>query len=187
MTPVVALDAMGVVYTAADDVAELLVPYLRELGCQLDDEAIEAIYTEGSLGRISSAELWERCGVAGNDAEYCSRHELTPGLGDLLTDLEAAGTRVAVLSNDVSEWSVLLRERFDLTSWISDWVISGDIGIRKPDPRAYEALVRTLGVPAAEIHFFDDRPRNVDAARTAGLQSYVFKGWTQVRATAGAY
>lgn len=185
MTTVLALDAMGVVFSAADDVAELLVPYLREQGCTLDDAEIEEVYTACSLGLMTSAQLWERCGVDGSDDDYCSRHELTPGTTELLADVAGSVDRILVLSNDVSEWSRLLRDRFGLTRWVPDWVVSGDLGVRKPDSRAYEALVNAAGVPAADIHFFDDRPRNVDAAREGGLQAHLFSSWDQVREVVG--
>lgn len=171
---VLALDAMGVVYSTADDVRDLLVPYLRERGCARSDAEIEDQYNRCSLGQFTSAQFWQQCGVLGDDEEYCSRHELTPGVLDLLATPTDAGWRVVALTNDVSEWSRLLRTRFDLTRWIPDWIVSGDIGIRKPDPRAYDALVHAAGVPATDIHFFDDRPRNVTAARQAGLDGRLF-------------
>ncbi|WP_177328723.1 hypothetical protein [Amycolatopsis australiensis] len=43
---VVLFDAMGVLYASADDVGELLVPYLRTHGCVLRREEIEQLYEE---------------------------------------------------------------------------------------------------------------------------------------------
>jgi hypothetical protein len=47
-----ALDAMGVIYPAGDDVAELLCPFVREHGRVSDDNRIEALYREVNLGRM---------------------------------------------------------------------------------------------------------------------------------------
>jgi hypothetical protein len=55
---VLAIDAMGVLYEAADDVGELLVPYLRGLGCRLPPDEIERLYTRCSLGELSSTGFW---------------------------------------------------------------------------------------------------------------------------------
>ncbi|WP_447002320.1 HAD family hydrolase [Saccharothrix isguenensis] len=169
---VVALDAMGVLYRHADDVADLLAPYVRERGCALSDEEIEAAYRLCSSGEFDSAELWRRLGVpaTASDTEYCGLHELSDGVPELLDELVAAGFRVACLSNDVSEWSLLLRRRFGLDRWIDTWVISGDIGVRKPDRRAYEHLLAAVGVPAVAVLFADDRPRNVAAAVDLGIR-----------------
>lgn len=48
---------------------------------------------------------------------------------------------------------------------------SYQIGYRKPERRAFEHVVQTLGVPASSILFFDDAPANVEGARQAGLQA----------------
>ena len=69
------LDAMGVIYRARDDVAELLIPYLREIDCQLTDREIEHLYRETSLGRLTSSEFWRQCGVDGDDAEVLAAVE----------------------------------------------------------------------------------------------------------------
>jgi HAD superfamily hydrolase (TIGR01509 family) len=172
---VVALDAMGVIYRSADDVTDLLVPYARSLGCRLEEDRILQAYVECSLGAMTSSELWEQLGVAGDDEEYCRGHELTDGVPDALERLEAAGVTLACLSNDVSEWSLLLRGRFGLDRHIRTWVISGDIRVRKPDPRAYDALARALDVAPRDILFVDDRAKNVQAARAAGLNSILYE------------
>ncbi|MDX3537875.1 HAD-IA family hydrolase [Streptomyces sp. MB09-01] len=167
----IAFDAMGVLYRSPDDVAELLVPYARVKGSTLGEQQIRELYTECSLGRIGTAELWEGLGTHGaSDEEYCRAHELTKGAAPLLKRLAYQGIRLACLSNDVSVWSVLLRRRFRLDETITTWVISGDIGVRKPDPKAYEALCRAVDTAdPGRVLFIDDRAANVAAARAVGL------------------
>jgi hypothetical protein len=104
---VVVFDAMGVLYSSADDVGEFLVPYLRDHGCVLDRGEIAQRYKECRLG---------------------------------------TGVRLACLSNDVSEWSKLLRERFGLSEYITDWFISADIGVRKARSRSGLQALR-FGTP----------------------------------------
>jgi putative hydrolase of the HAD superfamily len=48
---------------------------------------------------------------------------------------------------------------------------SHEIGLRKPERRAFEHVARALGVPASSIMFFDDSLENVEGARKAGLQA----------------
>ncbi|MFF2775535.1 HAD family hydrolase [Streptomyces sp. NPDC058052] len=172
----VVFDAMGVLYRSADDVAELLVPYATGKGSPLDAPRIGELYTECSLGRFDTDELWRRLGVSGaSDEEYCALHELTEGTLPLLERLTDRGVGLACLSNDVSEWSVLLRRRFALDKLIPTWVISGDIGARKPAPESFGALLATLDVTdARRVLFVDDRKANVEAARAAGLTAAHF-------------
>ncbi|MCL2779983.1 MAG: HAD-IA family hydrolase [Actinomycetia bacterium] len=177
----VAFDAMGVLYSSGDDVAEILIPCLRELSCPADSQTIADLYRRASLGQLTSAELWTTLGVRADDDAYCARHALTPGISDLLVELAEAGTPMACLSNDVREWSVALRRRFGLDRWIGAWVVSGATGVRKPDPAAFAALVEATGVPAERLVFFDDRPVNVNAARAAGIDAIRFTGVAAAR------
>ena len=79
--------------------------------------------------------------------------------------------RLACLSNDVSSWSLKLRRRFEFESWIDEWLISGDLGLRKPSPAIYLKAVERLGVAPGEITFVDDRPRNLDSAQDLGINT----------------
>lgn len=172
---VVALDAMGVLYRSVDDVTELLVPYARAHGSRLEPQRMYELYVECSLGRMSAAELWERLGTAGaDDEEYCRGFQLTEGVLPAIERLRARGIGLACLSNDVSEWSLVLRRMFGLDRYVGTWVISGDIGVRKPSAEAYAALSRAVGVDPGRILFVDDRMANVRAARASGLGSVLF-------------
>jgi len=180
-TTLVVFDAMGVLYSVGDDESELLIPYLRELGCVLGDAQIRRLYREASVGMMTSAQFWRECRVMGDEEEYCSRHALTPGMEDLLADLHGEGVSLGCLSNDVSEWSRLLRERFGLEAWIQTWAISGDLRVRKPDPAAFRALVGLSGVPLDHMIFFDDNDTNVEAALRCGMDAIRFTSVTQAR------
>ncbi|MFT3800568.1 MAG: HAD-IA family hydrolase [Burkholderiaceae bacterium] len=169
----VLLDAMGVIYASGDDVGELLIPFLRENGVDAPQADIEHAYREASLGRFSSSRFWQRFGLdAGVEDRYLARHTLHPGLPAFLERLPDR-IRLACLSNDVSEWSRKLRDRFGLTSRIVHWTISGDVGLRKPDPAIYE-LVKAVCVEPARTLFVDDRLANVEAARASGFEAVLF-------------
>ena len=159
--PVLALDAMGVIYDHGDDVNELLVPYVRSLGCTLTEDEINAYYIQCSLGRTTSTQLWGELGVANraNDIDYVSRHRLTPGVMDVLRMAKTREWTLACLSNDVAEWSLLLRRRFVLEGLITEWVISGEVGCRKPEWPIYENLIESVGVSGKGIVFVDDREK----------------------------
>jgi len=173
----VAFDGMGVLYKEGDDVVELLIPYLRDHGCTKSNEFIGEVYTRASEGQLTSAGLWTTLGAkAASDETYLASHELNPGMEALLARLSRHGVPLACLSNDLKEWSRWLRHHLGLEQWVSTWVISGEIGVRKPQPGAYEALIRACRVSAERIMFIDDRKRNVEAAAKAGLQAVLFDG-----------
>ena len=173
MPEILVLDAMGVLYQAGDDVAELLVPFVRQHGmASLSAEDIDRDYVAASLGQLEMAEFWARMGVdAAREDEYLAGHRLIDGTLDALPRLKTRYGRLACLSNDVSRWSLKLRRQFGLEAWIDTWFISGDLGLRKPSPEIYRHAIDCLGVEPDDITFVDDRPRNLDAARQLGIQT----------------
>lgn len=171
---VVALDAMGVLYRDGNVVNRLLVPYLRGKGCQAPVATIRAAYHACSRGEIGTGELWARVGVSGSDEEYCESHTLNPGVHSALGRLREAGLSLACLTNDTSRWSALLRQRFGLDRYIDRWYVSAEIGIRKPEAGAYQALLSGLDLPAPDVLFVDDRGPNLLPARAAGMRTLLF-------------
>lgn len=169
------LDAMGVVFRAADDVAELLVPFVAEQGGSHDSAAIETAYIDASLGAIGADEFWQRVGLdAAVEEDYLARHQLVTGVSALMQSAVDAGIALWCLSNDVGRWSRRLRQRLGLEAYFSGATISGDVGLRKPDPAIYQAVLEASGHAAADLLFVDDRTKNVDAARAAGIETILF-------------
>ena len=172
---VLVLDAMGVIYRSADDVAELLVPFVREHGSSRDTAYITREYRCSSLGRMSSAELWQNLGVSPTlEDEYLAGHSLSPGFREFLQAVLPHVDSLWCLSNDVSEWSQKLREWNELTAHFAGFVISGDVGIRKPDSAIYDVLLSRVGRAAHECIFVDDRVANLDTAQLLGFQTVLF-------------
>lgn len=167
----IVLDAMGVIYKAGDDVAELLVPYVAAHG-GADAPRVDAEYVRASRGEQTAAEFWRRVGLDEvHEDAFLAGHSVAPDLIPFLEWATRSGYHLACLSNDVSEWSAKLRRRFGLERYVQDWVISGDVKVRKPEPRIYAALIDRLCAPAGSLLLVDDRMRNLDAAKRAGLQT----------------
>jgi FMN phosphatase YigB (HAD superfamily) len=173
--PILVLDAMGVIYRVGDDVVALLVPFIREQGGIRDADAIEAAYREASLGNFDAREFWRRVGISPDlEDQYLARLELSTGVLEFLRLAPARFQSVVCLSNDLSEWSHRLRRRFCLEPYFAAWYISGDLGLRKPDPQIYARVVAELGVPATRLMFVDDRVRNLDPAADLGMDTVYF-------------
>jgi HAD superfamily hydrolase (TIGR01509 family) len=56
----------------------------------------------------------------------------------------------------------------------ADIVISGDVGLAKPDPRIFELTARRTGLAPAELLFVDDSRTNTDAAAACGFDVHHF-------------
>ena len=169
----VVLDAMGVLFAAADDVAELLVPFVRAAGG--DAGVVATAYLEASLGAIDADTFWTRVGLDPSvEDAYLSRHALNPGAAEFLRGARAANVPVWCLSNDVARWSTKLRTSLGIEHLLSGAVISSDVGARKPDVRIYRRLLDRAGCRPADLVFVDDRARNVEAAAVLGIASKRF-------------
>ena len=104
-----------------------------------------------------------------------------PGMVDVLADLRAAGIRLVALSNWSAEMFPVARERFDFLAWFEGIVISGEVGVNKPDRRIFEHLVERFGIEPEETLLIDDSPANIDAATALGFRAIEFTDATALR------
>jgi epoxide hydrolase-like predicted phosphatase len=125
------------------------------------------------------------------DAEAChgiriDLHELAaaanPRLSaemlELVTEVRARH-RTALLTNNVREatWRAAFpMHLFDVV------VDSSAVGVRKPDPAIYTALITRLACPPGEIAFFDDFEENLAPAAAFGITAIHFTDIATCRA-----
>jgi len=78
------------------------------------------------------------------------------------------------LSNDLDEWSIHLRRRFNLDRLFEVTVISDEARVAKPHRGIYETFLARSGASAADCVFIDDRPANLAPAAGGGLRTIWF-------------
>lgn len=89
-----------------------------------------------------------------------------PVMFGLVRDLRAAGLKVGLLSNSWgNHYPAGLHEMFDAI------VISGEVGLRKPDPVIYQLVLGKLDTAADRAIFVDDAPVNIEAAAALGMHA----------------
>ena len=97
-----------------------------------------------------------------------------PGTIDVLADLRAAGVRLLALSNWSAETFPVARERFEFLAWFEEIVISGEVGVNKPDRRIFEHLMEHFDIEPRATLFIDDSSANVEAAEELGFGAILF-------------
>jgi epoxide hydrolase-like predicted phosphatase len=132
-------------------------------------------YVAYTLG-ISEAELPQL------QSDYFRDDRLDQDLIKLLDDLRQKNYRVGLLSNDSVNLELKLRNELLIFTYFDAIVISAEIGIMKPDVRAYQEIANWLGVQPAECIFVDDVLENVEGARNAGMKAIHFKPPLDLRA-----
>jgi len=172
---ILVLDAMGVIYAEGDDGQNLLYPFILEHGGCADVREVIRIYNQASIGKISSNKFWELMDLdPALEDEYLLQPRLSQGLIEFLEAISLKDIEVWCLSNDISEWSIKLRKKFGLEKYFRVFVISGDVGIRKPDLAIYLSLLQKTKRIASDLLFVDDRLQNIEAANSLGIHGILF-------------
>ena len=133
---------------AALERGEIDVPHFEDqLAARLAERSGRSIEPRGLLGRMF--------------AEFA--HE--PAMSSLVLRAKQVGLTTGLLSN--SWGNEYPREGWD--EMFDAVVISGEVGMRKPEPEIFAHVLDLLGVRADETVFVDDLAPNVRAARSLGL------------------
>ena len=139
-------------------------------------------WQEALVGRKTAEEFWYEIGPelglnSFNEVDafrhrYRADEEINEGVLNIISRLHG-NYKLAVLSNSPP----------GLAQWLADWNIinlfevvfcSGDEGIAKPDPKAFELTLERLGLKPNEAVFIDDTREHVEAARKLGLHGILF-------------
>lgn len=92
-----------------------------------------------------------------------------------MRELKAAGYRIGILTNMSPEFAPLFRRHFaDFIELGDALVISGEVGLYKPQREIYELLRMRICLPASELVFVDDVEANVRGSEAAGWRAIRF-------------
>lgn len=96
------------------------------------------------------------------------------GTVKIVRGLKAAGYPLFALSNWSNETFPLAYRRYDFLHLFDHVLISGAVGIIKPDPRIFELMLRKTGCPARNCLLIDDAPANIKVATRLGFRTARF-------------
>jgi len=146
-----------------------------------------AIWEQASTGRCPAEEAWTAIvaslGYSLNQidtfvAQFFAGDRVDPTLVELVRWMRAQGLRVGLLSNAPPgrSASASAAARWGMDGLFDAQVFSYEVGVLKPDPRMYAAILEKLDVAPAEALFIDDSPKNVAGAQAVGMQAIRFTG-----------
>lgn len=98
--------------------------------------------------------------------------ELEESMFTAVERARAGGLKTALLSNS---WGTELYPRDRMTPIFDVMVISGEVGLRKPDPAIFELTTDRLGVAPGACVFVDDHPGHLTAAAEAGMTTVLHR------------
>jgi putative hydrolase of the HAD superfamily len=145
----------------------------------LGDSRARDLLFELELGRLTEAEFEPRFAAL---LEVEPEHLVDRLFGGMQPDeamvdgvraARRAGVRTAMLSNS---WGDERYDRALLTELFDAWVISAEVGMRKPDPEIYELAAQRISLPPDACVFVDDLPGNLKPARALGMATVAHRG-----------
>jgi 2-haloacid dehalogenase len=92
----------------------------------------------------------------------------------IMRELRAAGYRTYALSNWSAETFPTTRGMYDFLDEMDGVVISGEVGVGKPDPAMFRELLARFSLTAAETVFIDDWGLNIATAASLGMVAITF-------------
>ena len=104
-----------------------------------------------------------------------------PGSEQLVRDLVDAGVRTLGLTNWSAETFHLAEPAAPAIGLLEDVLVSGSVGIAKPDERIFRLLVDRFDLTPETTVFADDSPANTAAAARIGLQTVTFTSAQDLR------
>jgi epoxide hydrolase-like predicted phosphatase len=124
------------------------------------------------LGKLEEEAFNARLGaVLGLDSDNLAGR-LFAGIGPdermlmAVAGFRAAGVKTGLISNS---WGTALYESTDLQALFDGMVISGEVGLRKPDPAIYRLGAERIGLAPEACVFVDDLGGNLKPARAMGM------------------
>ena len=178
------------------DIGNVLIEWdVKALYRQLlpDDEAIDAFLEETELLALN-IELDRGLPFEEGIASLAARHPhhsdlihafkdrwaetLVGPIAGTVTILEAlranAVPTYAITNFSAETWPIAVGRFSFLRTHFDDVVVSGEVGLIKPDPKIYRALLSQNGLAPEDCFFIDDTLANVEGARAIGMRPHHF-------------
>jgi 2-haloacid dehalogenase len=100
----------------------------------------------------------------------------------ILNEVRRAGYRTYALSNWSAETFPITRPHFPFLDEMDGILISGEVGVGKPDPAIFREFIARFGIEPDRTVYIDDWDRNVATASGLGLVAIQFVDAAQLRA-----
>lgn len=98
-----------------------------------------------------------------------------PGVHALVEALDGRGVPLYAITNFSADfWPPFHRREHGFFGRFRDIVVSGEVGLLKPDPAIYWLALDRFRLRPADALFIDDRAINVEAARALGMPAHLF-------------
>lgn len=140
-------------------------------------EAFEQHETGAITDEAFAARICAELGIGLSYEQFCAGWQavfvgLRPQVLEIIGQLRQQGHRVVILSNTNRLHCDFWPGRYpQVVQSVDRLYLSQEMGLRKPDPAIFHAVLAQEAVTASEAVFFDDNADNIAAAQSVGIQS----------------
>jgi putative hydrolase of the HAD superfamily len=139
----------------------------------MKDPMARELLADFECGRLGNADFERKFGAVleveepeGLIERLFGRMAADEVMQDAVIAFKAAGVRTGLLSNS---WGTATYDRRRFDQLFDVLVISGELGVRKPEPSIYAAAAERMGLEPSELVFVDDLRGNLKPARALGM------------------
>ncbi len=154
-----------------------LLPFINRTFPDLSRDDVYKHWIKANVGELASFDLFRELGFEGDlnkiEKEYLDTIEIDQSFYEFAPLLKKH-YHLALLSNDLTEWSRYLRDKFKINDYFDVITVSGDVKIKKPDVKIFMHTLDKLGHPATDCIYVDDRRFNLAAAQSLGMDTVLF-------------
>ena len=94
---------------------------------------------------------------------------------DAVEYLKSKGYPLFLLSDTNELHFAHIIDQYPIVHTFDEWILSFEVGSKKPEKRIYDVIFEKMDVQKSEVFYIDDLERNVEAARSLGIDGLVFR------------
>ena len=141
------------------------------------DRLDEGTISDEEVVRLSKERLPERLHEAVEKAYYNWLYNIPEieGMRRIVERLKEKGTPVFLLSN-ISTYFASHKDEIPILELIDNCIFSAVCGKTKPTQEMFEYMLCEYNIKRSETLFVDDSQKNIDGAKSVGINTYLFDG-----------
>ncbi len=126
-----------------------------------------------ALSRKRTVIAFDSGGVMTEGDYFTQEVKERPGMRNLVKRLKQ-NYRVVLLTNQNALAQKLFSKRFGFGKLFDAQIVSGELGVKKPNREIFDYVEQKFDVKPDEIVFVDDAAENVESAKSFGLKAIQF-------------
>jgi putative hydrolase of the HAD superfamily len=171
----IVFDIYGVIICQGHNIRDILFPIFPGHKTHRYSRRVYHYYAENKIDR---AEFWRLMGVESNFAKLeknlFNKHQLDKDFYKTVNTFIKKNKKLFILSDIPHEWLNFLENKFQLTKYFSGQVYSWQQGIRKPNRKIFNILLKKYKLDPSQTLFIDDNIENIKAAKKLKMKTCWF-------------